>query len=201
MVDRPASLGRAAGESDLPAVARCLASAFHEDPLWGRWTFPDGTSRSERLYELMRFWSAAAVRHRWVRMTENAESVAVWLPAGEPEMTTDEERLFRELLVDLLGSRADEVSDLFALFDEHHPEEPHYYLSLWGTHRDHAGGGHGTVLIRDNLALIDTQRMPAYLESTNPANLPRYEALGFSPRAEFGPDGGPVITTMWRDAR
>ena len=43
--------------------------------------------------------------------------------------------------------------------------------------------------------------MPAYLESTNPRNLPRYEALGFRARSTFGPAGGPVVTTMWRDAR
>ena len=28
--------------------------------------------------------------------------------------------------------------------------------------------------------------MPAFLESTNPVNLPRYEALGFERRSEFG---------------
>ena len=42
--------------------------------------------------------------------------------------------------------------------------------------------------------------MPAHLESTNPANLPRYEALGFRRMAEFNPEGGPVIRTMWRNA-
>ena len=36
--------------------------------------------------------------------------------------------------------------------------------------------------------------------TTNPANLPRYEALGFRRRAEFGPVDGPLITTMWREA-
>jgi hypothetical protein len=74
-------------------------------------------------------------------------------------------------------------------------------LSLWGTHRDHAGRGLGTALIHENLARIDAEHMPAYLESTNPGNLPRYEALGFRRRDEFGPPDGPVITTMWRDAR
>jgi len=135
-------------------------------------------------------------------MTDNAETVAVWLPPGEPEMTPDAEAVFGSLLIELLGTRADEVQALFERFDEHHPEEPHYYLSLWGTHRDHAGRGLGTALIHDNLARIDAERMPAYLESTNPVNLARYEALGFHQTDEFGPvGGGPVITTMWRGAR
>ena len=68
---------------------------------------------------------------------------------------------------------------------EHHPKEPHYYLSLWATHPDHTGRGVGTALIRDDLERLDAEEMPAYLESTNPANLPRYEALGFDRRGEL----------------
>ena len=193
-------MGRAATADDLPAVAACLTSAFYDDPLWGCWTFPEEASRAERLYELMHFWALAAVRHPWVRMTENAEAVAVWLPPGEPEMTTEEEAVFGTLLVNLLGPRVEEINALFDRFSQHHPEEPHYYLSLWATHRDHARRGLGTALIQEDLAHIDAEGMPAYLESTNPANLARYEALGFRRRAEFGPLGGPVITTMWRQA-
>jgi hypothetical protein len=51
----------------------------------------DRKDRAQRLYQLMHFWSLVAVRYPWVRMTENAEVVAVWLPPGEPEMTTEEE--------------------------------------------------------------------------------------------------------------
>jgi GNAT superfamily N-acetyltransferase len=198
--EKSRSVGRAAGPDDLPAVAACLTSAFYEDPLWGHWTFPEVSDRAERLYELMHFWAMAAVRHPWVRMTDGAEAVAVWLPPGEPEMTGDEESRFATLLSRLLGPRAGEVDALFDLFDEHHPEQPHYYLSLWATHREHAGHGLGAALVEEDLARIDAERMPAYLESTNPANLPRYEALGFDRRAQFAPAQGPVITTMWRQA-
>lgn len=193
---------RAAGPDDVPALAACLASAFHEDPVWGWWAFPEPMTRARRLHEFMGPFVAAGVRCPWVRMTENAEAVAVWLPPGEPEMTSEQERAFERLLSKLLGSRVDEVKALLERFDEHHPHgEPHYYLSLWGTHRDHAGRGVGTRLMHECLARVDAERMPAYLESTNPVNLPRYEALGFRPRDEFGPVDGPVITTMWRDAR
>jgi hypothetical protein len=44
--------------------------------------------------------------------------------------------------------------------------------------------------------------MPAYLESTNPANLRRYEGVGFAASGTFElPDGGPTVTTMWREPR
>jgi GNAT superfamily N-acetyltransferase len=194
------SVARVAGPDDVPAVAACLTSAFYDDPVWGSWTFPDESSRRGRLYELMHFWTRAAVRHPCVRMTEKAEAVAVWLPPDEPEMTPDEQASFGALLISLLGPRAHEIQALFDRFDAHHPKEPHYYLSLWATHRDHAGRDLGTALIHENLARIDKERMPAYLESTNPANRSRYEGLGFRWRGEFGVAGGPLITTMWREA-
>jgi GNAT superfamily N-acetyltransferase len=196
------SVGRAAALQDVPAVADCLASAFYDDPVWGRWAFPEEASRYQRVYELMRFWGAAAARYPWVRMTDNAEAAAVWIPPGKPEMTSEEEGRFASLIGELFGDRAGELNDLFEQFGEHHPREPpHYYLSLWGTHRDHAGRGLGTALIQDNLARIDAEGMPAYLESSNPSNLQRYEALGFTLTGELGPVGGPVIDTMWREPR
>jgi GNAT superfamily N-acetyltransferase len=196
------SVGRAATSKDVPAVAACLASAFFEDPVWGWWTFPEEATRYDHVYELMRFWTAAAARYPWVRMTDNAEAAAVWIPPGKPEMIKEEEERFSTLIADLLGQRAGELNELFQRFEEHHPAEPpHYYLSLWGTHRDHAGRGIGTALIRGNLARIDEEGMPAYLESTNAANIPRYEALGFARVGEFASGGGPAITTMWREPR
>ena len=195
--------GRAATGDDVRAVATCLTSAFYEDPVWGLWAFPDEASRAQRLFELMRFFTLAGVRHPWLRMTDGGEAVALWLPPGVPEFTPEEEIAFGLLLESLFGERAGELAALFEQFDAHHAgcTEPHYYLSLWATHRDHAGHGLGTALIRENLARIDSERMPAYLESTNPANIPRYEAAGFRRRGEFGPQDGPVITTMWREAR
>jgi hypothetical protein len=202
MVGGHASVGRSAAAGDVSAVTACLTSAFHDDPVWGRWTFPDATSRAAGLHRLMRFWVAGAIRYPLVRMTYGAEAVAAWLPPGALAMTSEQEAELEAFVSEALGPRAHELLTLFERFDQHHPtHEPHYYLSLWGTHRDHAGRGLGTALIHDNLARIDAERMPAYLESTNPANLPRYEALGFHRRGEFGPVGGPIITTMWREAR
>jgi GNAT superfamily N-acetyltransferase len=191
---------RAAGTADLDAVAACLASAFFEDPLWGHWTFPDAERRTAPLARMLGFWASAALTHSWVRMTDGAEAVAVWIPPGQPEMTAADEQRFATLIDELLGPRAPDVHDVLEMFDEHHPDEPSYYLSLWGVHRDHAGRGLGTALIEDNLAEIDREGAAAYLESTNPANLPRYEALGFERRGAFGPADGPLVTTMWRPA-
>jgi hypothetical protein len=53
-------------------------------------------------------------------------------------------------------------------------------------------------LLRASLARIDAAGMPAYLESTNPANLKRYESVGFQERERLTMPSGAVVTTMWR---
>jgi len=96
-------------------------------------------------------------------MTDSAEAVAVWVPPDKPEMTDEEKSRFGCLIGEHLGQRADELNAVFDEFDNHHPKEPHYYLSLWATHPDHTGRRVGTALIRDNLERIDAEEMPSYL--------------------------------------
>jgi len=192
----------------MPAVSACIASAFQKDPLWGGWAFPEQDEREQDeraslLGELMARLVAGALPHGWVWMTERAEAAAVWLPPGAAELSEAQEREFEDFVDRALGQRAEEMRELFEGFEQNHPhEEPHYYLSLLGTHRAHAGRGLGMQLLRDCLAQIDREGMPAYLESTNPVNIPRYEALGFVQIGTFSsPAGGPEIATMWRASR
>jgi hypothetical protein len=70
------------------------------------------------------------------------------------------------------------VFEVFDRFEAAHPRtQDHYYLSLLGTHTEHLGAGIGMRLLADNLVRLDALRVPAYLESTNPANLRRYESV------------------------
>jgi GNAT superfamily N-acetyltransferase len=190
---------RLAQADDLPAIADCLTSAFFDDPLWGEWSFPDPARRTEPLSRLMGFWARVAVPHGWVRMDPDARAVAVWIPPGVAEMTPADEADFETLIGELFaGPREAELTALFELFEHHHTTERCFYLSLWGTHRDHLGQGLGTKLLRECLQTIDAAGEPAYLESSNPANVPRYERLGFVVRETFARPGGPPVTTMWR---
>jgi hypothetical protein len=58
-------------------------------------------------------------------------------------------------------------------------------------------------LVEDFLVQVDLQHQPAYLESTNPANLARYRRAGFQRHGIFSPPDRPgvltpAVTTMWR---
>jgi GNAT superfamily N-acetyltransferase len=125
------------------------------------------------------------------------------VPPGFPELSESDESQLAAMIKESLGARASLVMEVFERFGAAHPrQEEHYYLSLLGTHTDHRGSGIGMGLLAENLVQLDALRMPAYLESTNPANLPRYESVGFAVYETFElPDDGPTVTTMWREPR
>lgn len=189
---------RVATEHDLDGATATLTAAFESDPLWS-WAFPE----RDGLEAWWRFYISSALRYPWVWIAEDYAAASVWIPPGGVELTEDEEASIEPMLADLLGSRAAEVTELLERFDATHPAgRPHYYLSLLGTHPDHRGKGLGMALLADNLARIDAAEMPAYLESSNSANDPRYENHGFVRVGEFTrPDEGATVSTMWRDAR
>lgn len=136
-------------------------------------------------------------------MTDACEVAAVWIPPGGTEIAEADEAQLEPLLESLVGPRAGEVLELLERFDAAHPrDQPHYYLTLLGTHPGHAGRGLGMALLAESLARIDAEHMPAYLESSNAANNHRYERYGFARIGEFHPPGsGTPVTTMWREAR
>jgi hypothetical protein len=192
---------REAKVEDLSVVAACLASAFYDDPLWGHWTFPDGSRRRRHLLPLMTLMTQLGAAEGWTAMTARGESVAIWTPPGARYGSPEQEPLISQVLESLFGARALAIHELFAQFEAHIPQGRFYHLEWWATHRDHAGRGFGGALLRENLARVDAEHFPSYLESTNPVNLSRYEALGFHKVGEFAPPGGPTVTTMWRRAR
>jgi hypothetical protein len=61
-------------------------------------------------------------------------------------------------------------------------------------------------LLAEGLATADAGHRPAFLESSNPVNTPRYERYGFERVGSFtyaGTDATDTteVTTMWRPAR
>jgi GNAT superfamily N-acetyltransferase len=193
----PSLPSRIAEKSDIGGLTRTISAAFCADPLW-TWAFPE-VAKQEPYWRLL---INGALRYPWVWVAGDYAAVTVWIPPGESELSDQEEASVAALLEDLLGPRSADVMELVERFGAWHPAEPHYYLSLLGTHPDARGYGHGMALLAENLARIDEQRMPAYLESSNPANDERYKSLGFARVGEFStPDDRHTVATMWRDPR
>jgi GNAT superfamily N-acetyltransferase len=199
----PPVSARVATADDLDAVAETLTCAFRTDPVWGPYSFPDPAVQVAQSRRLWTAFAAATMRFPWTFVTPGCEAVAVWIPPGEPELTDEQAAGIEALALELLGAQQAAVMlDAFAALDADHPHAPpHYYLSLLATHDDHRGKGIGMALLAACLERVDAEGMPAYLESTNPVNDPRYMRHGFEPFGRVGLPNGHVITTMWRAAR
>jgi GNAT superfamily N-acetyltransferase len=193
---------RRATAADLGVLTDTITGAFLEDPVWG-WAFGPIETRLERSSAVWNLLLAGALRYPWVWVTPVGEATAVWIPPGGTELSDEGEAALDALIETGLGVEGQRVAEMLRRCEEVHPDLPsHYYLTLLGTHPAHRGQRLGWHLLAESLACIDDEGMPAYLESTNPANTPHYEALGFKVVQETpaGP-GGPVMSTMWREPR
>lgn len=188
---------RVAARDDLDSIVETIASAFQADPLWA----PEFSS-AEQASALWRLFLGSSLRFPNTFVTAGVESVANWVPPGGELLTPAEEAGYEDFLVEIGGRDfADRIGAISDLFDTATPIEPHFYLSLFGTHSEHRGGGLGMDLLRATLTDIDAVSAPAYLESSNPANDARYRSVGFVDRTVLEFASGARVTTFWRPAR
>ena len=192
---------RVASADDAAQAVELLVGAFYEDPTWG-WAFPDPDKRREQQRALWELFVRGALRYSCVWLAAGAAATSVWIPPDGTELTPEQEVEMEQLLIRLLGTDAGRVLRAVEQFDEAHPhDEPHYYLTLLGTDPAQRGRGIGLGLLAANLEFVDAEGLPAYLESSNPANVPLYERFGFKTVGSFELAGGPTVHTLWRDAR
>jgi len=193
---------RRATTADRDAAAEILVGAFREDPTWA-WACPDPRLRAEQHRALWRLFVDGALLHDGVWLDSGTHATAVWIPPGGTELSPEQEQHLDDLLDSWPGAAPSRVRHAVELFEEAHPhEEPHHYLSLLGTDPAHRGRGLGLALLAATLAHVDVTGTAAYLEASNPANVPLYERYGFDPVGSFRlGDDGPEVVTMWRPAR
>ena len=191
---------RPARASEANRVVETIALAFEHDPIWGvALAGPGGATDQLRAY-----WGLfvnAAMRFETVRVTEDLGACAVWLPPGADELDAGDLERLEALLGRSLSPAANEaIHVLYERFEASRAAQPpHAYLSLLATHPDHRGRGVGQALLAADLANWDGLGIPAYLESTNPANDHRYERAGFRPVGGFDAVlDGARVTAYWR---
>jgi GNAT superfamily N-acetyltransferase len=190
------------GTADAERAVEILADAFYDDPAWA-WAFPDASKRRDQHARLWSILVDGATRYPYTFLDATRAAVAVWIPPGASELSEDNEAQLAQLVEDELAPNTGPILELFARFDAAHPREvPHYFLTLLGTDPDYRGRGLGLGLLGSTLEIIDRDGAPAYLEASNPGNVPLYERYGFRQIGSFDvPDSGLSVATMWRDAR
>ena len=190
---------RVATPADAPLVTRILVDAFHDDPMWGPWAFPDPRTRQQHRETVFRMLVDGALRYPCVWLSSDNAATAVWIPPGGSELSPAQEQVIDSVLHESLGARATAVLHAFEMFARARPTHPHYYLTLLGTVPMHRGRYAGQRMLSANLEHVDAARAAAYLEARDEL-VPLYERFGFRLLSRFALSDGPTVNRMWREA-
>ncbi len=183
--------------ADRDAITEMLTAAFRHDPAV-RWLFAEELAYRRNFPTLIAALGGGGFSHGTVRYTTDFSAAALWLP---PEIPCDE-----AAIIDLVERTLDgeKRATAFALFDRMaraHPPEPHWYLPFIGVAPHRQGLGLGGALLEASLAQCDGAGVSAYLESTNPRNVPLYLRHGFKVIGEIRVGTCPALIPMTRPPR
>jgi ribosomal protein S18 acetylase RimI-like enzyme len=181
---------------EAPAIA-VVVLAFSADPAV-RWTWPDPKQYLMHFPSFVRAFGGKAFAHDSAYYVDGYAGAALWLP---PAIRPDEDAMMT--LLQRTGS-AQVQKDGFAVFEQmgrYHPREPHWYLPFIGVDPFHQGKGYGAVLMQHALIPCDRDHTLAYLESSNPKNIPLYERHGFELLGTIQVGTSPPIFPMLRTPR
>lgn len=171
--------------------------AFVNDPAM-RWLMPDAGVYLKNLGAAQMALGGFSLNHETAHILEDGSAAAFWLPPG---IGPDEEAMGAFVQTVPPKEARGDVAGLAEQMGEYHPEEPHWYLATLGVDIKAQGKGMGSILMKHALARVDRERKPAYLESSNPRNIPFYERHGFEAIGRIQSGSSPVITPMLRRAR
>lgn len=181
-------------EHDQARVIATLVSAFLEDPV-ERWLFPESQEYLAHFPEFAAAFAGKAFEQQTAWRLGDFNAVAVWIrPRSEPD---------EDAIVDVLSRSvaADRHADMFSVLeqmDAAHPKYPHWYLAWLGVDPAHQGTGLGGQLLKQCLAAVDADHLPAFLETPNPRTVPFYERHGFAVTSSAQAGTCPPVTSMLR---
>lgn len=183
----------AAASNEL-SVINTIVLAFSSDPM-ARWSWPDPRQYLSVMPQFIRAFGGSAFHHNAAHITDDGRGAALWLPPGVSPDETAMGNIFEETVSPAL--RAD-VYAVIEKMEQFHPEEPHWYLPLMGVDPALQGKGYGSALLNHALQQCDREGCLAYLESSNPRNIPLYQRHGFRIIGEIQSGTSPTMAAMLR---
>jgi len=193
-----------AGATDLQSVAEDLSAAFATDPMFD-WFMRDDARRDAARLRLFRRLVGMALADGEVLRPASGGAASIWLPSESlgPSSLLEELRVIPTVLAATGFARLSRMSAMRVAMDRHHPmAREHVYLWFVGVRPEAQGLGVGSRLIAAGLQRVDAMGLPAYLESSSPANVPLYRRHGFEVTREIQPrPDAPVMWAMWREPR
>lgn len=188
---------RIATASDESKSIDTLTLAFCTDPMV-RWSLPDPAKYLTVFPSLARAFGGSAFGRGTAYVADDFAGSALWLPPG---IESDEKSLISLLEENSPHDIKDDMPKIFEEMQQYHPTEPHWYLPLIGVDPVYQGTGVGSALMTEALKAVDRDGLTAYLESSNPRNIPLYERHGFEVLGEIQSGSSPVLRPMLRRAQ
>ncbi len=170
--------------------------AFSGDPIM-RWLYPDPATYLEAFPGFARAFGGRAFDEDTAFACTEFGGCSMWLPPG---VHADGDAIESHLRDTVDKDRQDDLFTTLDHMDRLHPKEPHWYLSIIGVEPARQGRGLGAALLQHTLAPLAGQGLPAYLESSNPANVSLYRRHGFEVVEEIESGSMPRVTAMFREA-
>lgn len=188
---------KTATEFEKNAVIDALKLAFVADPAT-RWVWPDSQKYLLNFFEFAKAFGGKAFEHNTAYYVGNYHGAALWLP---PNVDPDVDTILGLIQETTSEESQKVVPEVFEKMGEYHPNEPHWYLPLLGVDPHHHGKGLGSLLMLHALTMCDKGNSLAYLESSNPRNIPFYKRHGFDLLGTIQVEEFPPIFPMLRKPR
>jgi ribosomal protein S18 acetylase RimI-like enzyme len=171
--------------------------AFVDDPM-ARWVFADSSSYLKHGRTAQLGLGGRALEHGTAHVLDDFSAAAFWLPPG---IGPDEEAMGALIERAVPQDKQADLGGVVEQMGRYHPQEPHWYLAVLGVDVSRQGKGLGSIIMKHALARVDAERLPAYLESSNPRNIAFYERHGFEVVGRIQAGASPVVTPMLRRGR
>jgi ribosomal protein S18 acetylase RimI-like enzyme len=197
---------RPARPDETSVVAEVLTDAFVDEGGMNYWLRQD----KQKTVARRKFFDAAVgdavhpQRQLWIAESDGKPlGGAIWLG---PNLKAFDFTFLQELqLAPLLISIAGVAGTIRGLalaeaLEKFHPKAPHAHLVFLGVSTAAQGKGVGSAMLKAQLAPVDAQHLPAYLETSSQRNVDLYGRHGFEITGEFDKPGL-HMWTMTRPAR
>ena len=183
--------------SDKEQIIDLLVLAFGADPL-ERWLYPNPRAYLRHFPRFLTAFTGRAFDSGHAYYVDGYSAAALWLP---PSVHLDDGPIVESLAQTVQEEKQADTMAMLEQMSRYHPVEPHWYLALMGVDPAQQGQGLGSMLLQHTLPSCDQDRALAYLESTNPKNIPLYERHGFELLGTIQVGATPPMFPMLRRPR
>ncbi len=160
--------------ADRARVVGSLVAAFSQDPVL-RYLFPDQEAYPQLAAAFFGYLFDKRVQRGTIWTIGHGASTAIWEPPADGNASGDDEELAAQLPADALARVRSYDRAVHPAF----PTSPFWYLGVLGTHPDSTGRRWGQAVMSAGLRRAAADGLPAFLETSNPANVEFYRRAGW----------------------